>query len=302
MADPLIPQIDTGRMAGRGSYDMKGGVAAILAAAAEIAASPRLPGDLYIAAVADEEHASIGTEAILAHMAANGLHADFGIVAEPTEYELIVAHKGFVWATISTQGHAAHGSAWEQGIDAIVRMGRVLVALEQLDQDLHVRPAHALLGVPSLHAALISGGSELSTYPAHCELQIERRTLPGESIAQIWSEFDQILSELRASDPRFRAELALGLTRPPMQAGLDTPLVRALQTAAEARLGQPISLAGVAYWTDAALMANAGIPSVLFGPCGAGAHADQEWVDLASVEACAAIYAEVIRAICGASI
>jgi acetylornithine deacetylase len=299
MPDPLDPRVADGRMRGRGSYDMKGGVAAILAAAAEIAAGPRMSGDLYIAAVADEEHASIGTEAVLAYMAEHGLHADYGIVAEPTDYGLCVAHKGFVWATISTGGQAAHGSAWQEGIDAIARMGRVLVAIEQLDQDLHTRAAHPLLGVPSLHASLIRGGVELSTYPAHCELQIERRTIPGESVAQVWSELDHVLNNLHVADPRFRAELALGLARSPMEAGLNTPIVAALRSAGAQALGRELALFGMSGWTDAALMADAGIASVLFGPCGHGAHADQEWVDLASVANCAAIYADVARQICG---
>ncbi|MDZ4721663.1 MAG: M20/M25/M40 family metallo-hydrolase, partial [Roseiflexaceae bacterium] len=276
-----------------------GGVAAILTAAAQIASGPQLAGDLYVAMVADEEHASIGTAAVLEYMAAHGLHADYGIVAEPTDCGLCVAHKGFVWATISTYGRAAHGSAWEEGIDAIVRMGRVLIAIEQLDQDLHLRPAHALLGVPSLHASLIGGGVELSTYPAHCELQIERRTIPGESIAQVWSEFDHLLSNLRAADPLFRAELALGLARSPMEAGFETPIVAALRSHGAQALGHELALFGMSGWTDAALMADAGIASVLFGPCGHGAHADEEWVDLASVATCATIYANVARQICG---
>ncbi len=299
MPDPLDPRIADGRMHGRGCYDMKGGVAAILTAAAQIASGPQLAGDLYVAMVADEEHASIGTAAVLEYMAAHGLHADYGIVAEPTDCGLCVAHKGFVWATISTYGRAAHGSAWEEGIDAIVRMGRVLIAIEQLDQDLHLRPAHALLGVPSLHASLIGGGVELSTYPAHCELQIERRTIPGESIAQVWSEFDHLLSNLRAADPLFRAELALGLARSPMEAGFETPIVAALRSHGAQALGHELALFGMSGWTDAALMADAGIASVLFGPCGHGAHADEEWVDLASVATCATIYANVARQICG---
>jgi acetylornithine deacetylase len=299
MQDPLAPRVEGAHMHGRGSYDMKGGVVAVLAAAAAIADGPRIPGDLYVAIVADEEHASLGTEAVLAHMAARQLRADYGIVAEPTEYGLCVAHKGFVWATITTHGRAAHGSRWEQGVDAIARMGRVLVALDQLDQQLHTRPAHPLLGVPSLHASLISGGVELSTYPKRCELQIERRTTPGESVAQVERELRELLDALAAADPTFQADLEIGLARSPMEAGLDTPIVAALRSAGVRALGRELDLFGMSGWTDAALMADAGTQSVLLGPCGDGAHADVEWVELESVERCAAIYADVVRSLCG---
>src|SRR5258706_927551 len=162
LADPLTPRIEHGRLYGRGAYDMKGGLAAILAAAAELAQGPRLRGDLIVTAVADEEHASLGTAAVLAHLQAAGARVDGAIVTEPTEMQLCVAHKGFAWATIATRGHAAHGSRRADGIDAIAHMGRVLVALERLDAELQERPAHPLLGHGSWHAPLIEGGTELS--------------------------------------------------------------------------------------------------------------------------------------------
>jgi acetylornithine deacetylase len=299
MPRPLEPRVEGGRMYGRGSYDMKGGLAAVLAAAARLAAGPQLRGDIIVAAVADEEHASIGTESALAHMRAAGWHADAGIVAEPTELQLCVAHKGFVWASIVTQGHAAHGSAWQDGVDAIAHMGRVLAALEQYGLALRSRPRHPLLDVPSLHASLIRGGDGLSTYPARCELDLERRTLPGESAAQVADQLRAMLASLSEQDAQFHAQLELGLAREPMQAALDTPLVVELQRTVERRLGAPPALFGMGGWTDAALQAAAGIPSVLFGPSGAGAHADEEWVDLASVELCAAVYADTARALCG---
>jgi acetylornithine deacetylase len=297
MAQPITPRVEDGRMYGRGSYDMKGGLAAVLAAGAKLAAGPRLRGGIIIAAVADEEHASIGTEAALAYMKANNLNADAGIVAEPTEQALCVAHKGFVWATIATKGRAAHGSIWEEGIDAIAHMGRVLNALERYDQGLHTRLSHALLGVPSVHASLISGGIGLSTYPPSCELQIERRTVPGETLASVSTELDSLLDALRA-DRQFQATLTFGLSRSPMEAGHDAPIVAALRAAATAVLGRAPGLVGMSHWTDAALMADAGIPSVLYGPSGDGAHADIEWVDLASVANCSEVYVHVARALC----
>lgn len=299
MEEPLVPRIEAGRLYGRGSYDMKGGLVAVLAAAAELARGEQLKGDLVVAAVADEEHASIGTEAILEYLKAAGIQADYGIVAEPTEHALCVAHKGFVWATITTHGRAAHGSAYLEGIDAIVQMGHVLVALEQLGKQFQEREPHPLLKHSSVHASLISGGVELSTYPAHCELQIERRLLPGETPETLVKELDTLLDSIRAVSPEFQAEYTLGLARSPMEAGLDSPLVVELLRAAEQIQGTRPEPFGMGGWTDASLMAGAGIPSVLFGPTGEGAHADVEWVDLASVASCAEVFVATARALCG---
>jgi acetylornithine deacetylase/succinyl-diaminopimelate desuccinylase family protein len=299
MADPLTPRVEDGRLYGRGAYDMKGGLVAVLVAAAELARGPRLRGDLVVTAVADEEHTSLGTAAVIAQLQAIGAHIDGAIITEPTELDLCVAHKGFAWATITTRGHAAHGSRRAEGVDAIAHMGRVLVALERLDAQLQERPAHPLLGHASLHASLIEGGVELSTYPARCVLQIERRTLPGETAESVASEIAAILDGLRAADPRFSAEAELTLFRPPLETAADTPIITALVAAAEQALGAPPSLVGGFGWMDSALLGAAGIPAGIFGPRGDGAHADVEWVDLASVQTCADVLVATARAFCG---
>ncbi|HUS15728.1 MAG TPA: M20/M25/M40 family metallo-hydrolase, partial [Chloroflexia bacterium] len=264
MADPTTPRIAEGRLYGRGAYDMKGGVAAMLAAAATLAAGPPLRGDLLVTAVADEEHASLGTQAVVTHLAAAGLTAHGAIVTEPTDLDVCIAHKGFVWATITSQGRAAHGSRRADGVDAIAHMGRVLVALEALDAELQTRPAHPLLGHASLHASLISGGTELSTYPAQCELQIERRTLPSETPDSVVTEIKAILDRCRAADAAFRAEAVLTLDRPPLETAADDLLVTALLAAAQEQGGTP-TLTGATFWMDAALLGAAGIPAVAFG-------------------------------------
>jgi acetylornithine deacetylase len=299
MDEPLTPRVAEDRLYGRGAYDMKGGVAAVLVAAATLAASGvPLSGDLLVTAVADEEHASLGTQAVVEHLRAHEITVDGAIVTEPTDLHLSPAHKGFVWATITTTGRAAHGSRRADGIDAIAHMGRVLVALEGLDRALQERPPHPLLGHASLHASLIGGGTELSTYPALCTLQVERRTLPGETPATISDEINALLSALHFEDTNFRAEMTLTLYRPPLETPLEAPIAQALLDAATTRLGQPPPVGGTTFWTDAALLGYAGIPTVLFGPSGAGLHADVEWADLPSVEACAAVLVSTARTFC----
>ena len=292
MDAPHRPRVEGGRLYGRGAYDMKAGVAACMLAAAE-AARRDLRGDVLFTAVMDEEYAGLGTLDVAARY-----RADAAIIAEPTELELVVAHKGFVWLELETRGAAAHGSI-PGAPDAIIHMGRLLVELDALNRRLLAGPAHPLLGTGSLHASTIAGGQELSSYPERCLLQLERRTVPGESPAQVEAEVAAIVGRLAAADPELRAELRRGVDRAPMLTPADAPVPALIRRHGEALLGRPVEVAGVPYWTDAASLAEAGIPAVLFGPSGAGAHALEEWVDLESVRQCVAIYARVIAAYCG---
>jgi acetylornithine deacetylase len=298
IADPLTPRVEDGRLYGRGAYDMKGGLAAVLSAAARIAQGQRPRGDLIVTAVADEEHASIGTEAAIAFLRGSQIHADAAIVTEPTDLQLCLAHKGFAWAGITTHGRAAHGSRRADGVDAIAHMGRVLAALERLDARLQDLPAHPLLGHGSLHASLIAGGTELSTYPALCRLGLERRTLPGETAEAVLAELDAIVRELSAQDARFSAQAELTLFRPPLETAAEQPIAMALAGAVQQELGQAPPIVGATFWMDAALLGAAGVPTAIFGPRGAGLHADVEWVDLASVEACANVLVATARSFC----
>ncbi len=270
MAEPFSGAIEDGRLLGRGAHDVKGGLAAMLAAAIVLSKAPP-KGDVLVAGVADEEAYSVGTEALLDW----GIRADMAIVFEPSELDVVVAHKGFAWLQVATRGVAAHGSRPAEGVDAIAHMGRVLSALEAHGLELSRRSPHALLGEASVHASLIRGGRELSSYPDRCELDVERRTLPGETRNGVVREMEQILEEL-GRDPRFEAELAVSLFRPAFEISEHDALPQSLKEAAE-RIHGTCNLVGMTGWTDSALLAEAGIPAVVFGPGGAGLHGLEEW-------------------------
>jgi acetylornithine deacetylase len=290
MAHPFAAHIESGRMYGRGAYDMKAGLAACMLVLADIRPA-ELAGDVLLVAVADEEHASLGMQDVLQRV-----RADAAIVTEPTSLKVCIAHKGFSWHEITTAGRAAHGSQPEVGIDAIAHMGRALSRLEALQAELKGRPPHPLLGHGSLHASLISGGQELSSYPAACTLHLERRTLPAEDIASVEAEIGSILDSLAAEDPQFQARQRTILSRPPFSVSEDEPIVRTLLHEAGGVLGSTPPTVGASFWMDAAFLAAAGIPTVAFGPHGAGAHAIDEWVDLRSVEQCRETLDRTIRA------
>jgi acetylornithine deacetylase len=284
MREPFQPRIEGGRLYGRGAYDMKSGLAACMITAAR-AREHNLRGDVIVTAVADEEYAGLGTIAV-----AERYRADGAIVAESTELELVTAHKGFIWLDVETIGVAAHGSRPHLGVDAIAKMGSFLVALERLGSELGDRPSHRLLGNPSIHASLIQGGQELSSYPDRCVLSVERRTLPGETLAAVETELQTIVDALHRRDPAFNAVIRLGLERSPLETPEDAGIVGAIRHAAEQVMNKPCNPTGLSFWTDAASLWKAGIPTVLFGPLGEGAHAAEEWVDLNSVNQCADVF------------
>jgi len=293
MTDAHRPVIKDGRMYGRGAYDMKSGLAACMIAIAE-AKKHHLSGDVIFAAVIDEEYASVGTMDL-----AKRFHADGAVISEPTELQLIIAHRGFVWLEVETIGKAAHGSRPDLGVDSIAKMGKVLVEIEKLDQTLRSNPTHPLLGSGSLHASLITGGQELSSYPERCILSVERRTLQGETPEFVEAEFTKIVQDLQQSDSAFNAVIRRGIGRSPLETSENTEIVKVIQDAAIKVLNHPAQITGVQYWTDAAVLSAAGIPSVLFGHSGAGAHATEEWVDLGSVKACAKVYLATAMKFCG---
>jgi acetylornithine deacetylase len=291
MADPFSPRVEGDRMYGRGAFDMKAGLSAIMVAAAA-AVGRGLAGDVVVAAVCDEEFASIGAYSI-----AGAVEADAAIVTEPTgeTMRVAIAHKGFTWHEIEVRGRAAHGSRPEDGLDAIAAMGYVLVAIDELAGELPGRTHHPLLGPGSLHASVISGGRELSTYPEVCTLGLERRTLPGETVEVVEAELEGVLDVARGRHPELQATLRTTLVRDPFEVARDAVIVECALDA----LGRDTPVIGVPFWADSAVFSAAGIPTVIFGPGGEGAHADVEWVDLAQLDRCVEALDRVIVSFCG---
>ena len=273
---------------------MKGGVTACLAAVKALRdAGATLGGDVLIACVADEEVASIGMADVLRHV-----RADAAIVTEATELRVSLAHRGFSWVEVETLGVAAHGSRYDLGIDANMRMGRFLARLDTLEQELRARPRHPLVGPPSLHAAVLRGGTGVSTYADHCRLEIERRTVPGETEEQVLAEIRALTDALAAEDATFRATVRAMLTRGSFEVDRNAAIVGAVLGAATSVLGATPGVIGEPYWMDAALLADAGIDTVVIGPVGAGAHALEEWVSLDSVAKLTEILATAAREFC----
>jgi len=294
MDEPFSAVIREGKIYGRGSFDMKGSLAAQIAAVKALRdAGIRPRGDVVIAAVADEEYGSLGTMSVV-----DAIKTDAAIVTEPTAVQICLAHKGYLWIEVEIKGRAAHGSRFREGVDANMRMGRFLAQLDKLEQDLRARTPHPLVGPPSLHAAMLHGGDGLSTYAASCKLQIERRTVPGETEKQAVGEIQAIVDSLSASDATFQAEVRPFFVRNPFEVPRQAEIVKTLARASKAVLGREPNYMGDTPWMDAALLQAAGIETVVMGPGGRGAHAAVEWVEMESVAQMAAILAQTAIEYC----
>ncbi len=290
MTEPFSGAVRDGRIHGRGAADMKSGVACALAVAAELA-DKAIPGELIVALTADEEHASLGMEALVAE----GTGADAAVVCEPTSLAIMPAHKGFLWIDAFARGRAAHGSRPELGIDAIAHMGHVLVAFEEEARRLARETDHPLLGPASLHAGTITGGSAPSVYPDRCHLVVERRTLPGETAESAMIEAAEVLERARRGCPELSAWIEAGLYRAATEVAEDSPLVSGLKRACAAA-GLPGTVKGMSAWVDACFLNEAGTPAVCFGPGSiAQAHAAQEWVSVTEIQRCAQVLADFSR-------
>jgi acetylornithine deacetylase len=292
--DPLKPVIKDGRMYGRGTFDMKGGLVASLAALkAVVDSGTQLKGDVVVAAVCDEEYASIGTERVM-----EKTRVDAAIVGEPSALQIERCHKGFAWIDVETKGLAAHGSAWQVGVDAIVEMGKVLTSLEALGAK-HQKRRHPLVGPASVHAGTIKGGLELSTYPDKCLLQIERRLIPGEERKDVEEEMETLLKGIADKDPKFTASYEIIFYRGSMDVPETSDICQTIAACSKEAIKLTPAFTGGSGWLDTQIIWGKGIPAVAYGPAGDGAHAAVEWVDLDTVMDAARVQELVLRRFCG---
>jgi acetylornithine deacetylase len=291
--EPFSANHRDGRIYGRGSADMKGGLAAMCAAAAT-GASRESERQILITAVVDEEYESLGMRALLAA----GVRAEQAIITEPTRLAICPAHRGFAWFDVELRGRAAHGSRYDVGIDAIMHAGLLLAELDRLEQTRDAGPTHPLLGRGSLHASKIDGGVGMSTYPELCNLAIERRTIPGEQVEKAMREITDACARVKSDRPEFDARVTLSTAQLPSDVPVDAPIVRRLVGALE-REGFPVRIEGLSAWTDAALLNEAGIPTVCFGPGDITlAHAAEEFVPVDDIERAKRVLARVVREWC----
>jgi acetylornithine deacetylase len=291
---PFDAEVKDGRLYGRGASDMKAGVAA-MCAAAHRAAARGLSGELVVAAVVDEEFKSAGTKALVE----SGIRTDVAIVTEPTGLTIMPAHRGFTWVTIECRGRAAHGSRYDLGVDAILHASHVMTALADFEREELTPRTHALLGHASMHAGTITGGAGWSTYPETCRLEIERRTLPGESAEQVVGEIVGVCDRVRQSQRSLQATVQHVFSQLPSDVAVDAPICKALGAALE-KNGEAVRVAGMSAWTDAALLNAAGIPAICFGPGDMTlAHANSEWVELSEVDRACEVLTDLALAWCG---
>ena len=284
---PFDPEIVDGNLYGRGSCDMKGGVAAMCAAAIH-AADAGIDGEIVITAVTDEEWQSAGTASLIAR----GVRADAAIVTEPTRLAIGPAHRGFAWAVVTVHGVAAHGSRFDVGVDANTMAALLLAELDEFQRTVLPRRTHPLLGRGSFHAARISGGIGLSTYSDHCRVELERRSLPGETGESFADEVRAACARVAARDSRFHADVEVTFVQAANDVPTDAPIVRTLARAVETVEGAPAVIEGLSYWTDAALLSAAGIPAICFGPGDIRlAHSATEWVPVSEVRRATAVLA-----------
>ncbi|MDQ6611807.1 MAG: ArgE/DapE family deacylase [Gemmatimonadota bacterium] len=283
--EPFKPDVHNGRMYGRGATDMKSGIASMCVAAARASARGALHSEIIIAAVCDEEFASLGTRQLLA----DGLQATAAIVTEPTRLAVCPAHRGFAWLRVDFSGRAAHGSRYDLGVDAIRNAGLFLAGLDGIETNALPMRTHDLMGRPSLHASMIEGGTGWSTYPEHCTLRVERRTVSGETGDDIVAEFKTLCAELHAQRETFSAQVTLELFQPASDLAIDAPLTQAVISALQ-KESLPSPVEGLSCWTDAALFNAAGIPALCFGPGDiALAHSAEEWVETEQIHQATAV-------------
>jgi acetylornithine deacetylase len=291
--------IRDGRLIGRGAADMKGGLAAMIAAAEAVQrAEFPLRGSLTLAVVADEEEGGGGTW----HLVRSGLRGTWAIVPEPTEMKPVVANKGCANLRVQVRGTAAHASAPEHGVNAIDQAGALIAGFGKLSAQLRQRQHH-LLGYPTLTVCTIQGGFNDYTVPDTCSLTLNRRVVPLETEHDVLAEVQAVLAERERIDPAFVADLQLSSFTPPMETDAQSPVVLALRSATRDVLGIDPGVAGWSATCDASILTHAAqVPTVVFGPgsISLDAHRPDESVALTDLKQCARIFARTIAHLLGA--
>lgn len=271
----LIPTSRNGRIHGRGACDTKGSIAAMLTSLFEMAQRARRPQhtEILFVGLVDEENAQAGSRAF----AASGLPADLAIVGEPTNSRVVTAHKGNLWLRLDTKGRSAHGATPQHGRNAILEMAQVVQALETRYRTQLNRRRHRLLGSPTVSVGTIRGGSQANIVPDQCEIEVDRRTLPGETERSVRSELNALL---RSTQCKAVVQTAKSVACPPLETSANAPFLKELLHAAHQKRGEAVH-----FFCDAAVLAGGGIPSVVFGPGNiAQAHTRDEWVSLTQLE------------------
>ena len=278
MEDPFTLRPEGDRLYGRGTYDMKGSIA-IMLLLADYFTRHAPPLDILLTLVSDEEDKSTGMEYLVQKWLPQVTPAPVGgIFLEFTEEDIGVCHKGFTWYELTVTGKAAHGSRPEQGIDAILPLRSAMEELSSIQDELQNRTPDPLLGHAAIHSSIIRGGSELSVIPSRSCFQWERRTLPDESPIDFTGELERIIQAVNNHPGDHTVKGREFFVRPPYRLPGDAEILKRL----EAVTPQSRQV-GLSFWADSALAGGMGIPSILFGPIGHGAHAIDEWVSLRSL-------------------
>ncbi len=291
---PFGGEIRDGRLYGRGSCDMKGGVAALVEAAGELARSgERLRGDLILAITADEERNCLGVDELVREPLFEGLGSV--LIAEPTSLELYVAEKGAFWLEVRFLGKTAHGSMPHLGANAVSAMAEFLHRWEESYPS--QAPDHPILGTPTLNVGLVQGGVKVNVVPDQCTAQLDMRTVPPMEHAALRRQAEVLLADVCRRRGGVRAELTVLSDRPPVSCPEDSALARSLAGAVREIAGVDPRPRGVPYCTEACVwVPHLGIPAVICGPGSAGmAHQPDEFTPVAELEHAVRIYTRVAR-------
>lgn len=294
MNEPFSGRIENGQLYGRGAYDMKGSIAAMLGMANAIRKNRlKYKGDIVLTFVADEEYESIGTQEIVKYY-----QTDAAIVTEPTGLDVCIGHRGFGIYEITTRGKTAHGGRHQEGIDANVKMGLMLAEIDKLAKRLPQEKNHPLCGQASMHVPLVRGGKSLFIYSNECTATIERRTLPGEREVDVLQDLQNIIDELSEQDAHFDAVMKPLIWRAPYEVSREALIVETVRKCASSVLGSQPRFIGHTWWEDSAIIGKNGIDTVIIGPKGGGIHQEVEWVDIQSVVDLASILLHTGQAFC----